>query len=294
MKRFFFMIILICAFVMCSCSVTNTQTQIAATTLPVYEFATYLCEDTPLCITRLVTESVSCLHDYTLQTKQMRAAESAHTLLLSGAGLDDFLDGIATQATVTVDCSYDIDLICGINESDHEHANKNEHHHEQDPHIWLSPTNAKIMAQNIYDGLSMQYPEYQDTFHANLIELCNKLNALEQYGKEQLNTLSTRNLITFHDGFAYLAQAFDLTILHAIEEESGSEASAGELIEIIKLINANEINAIFTEINGSTSAAEIIAKECGIKVFQLDMCMGEQNYFDAMYHNIDTLKEALE
>lgn len=44
--------------------------------------------------------------------------------------------------------------------------------------------------------------------------------------KTSLESLSCRELITFHDGFSYFADAFDLTILRAMEEEAGSEASA--------------------------------------------------------------------
>ena len=294
MKRLLFYIVLLYALGIAGCSSENQQTEIAATTLPVYEFATYLCQGTPLTVTRLVTENVSCLHDYTLQTRQMRAAESAQLLILSGAGLDDFMDNIATQAHVTVNCAEGVALICGEEEHDHEQSTTHGHHHEEDPHIWLSPANAKTMAENIYKGLSAQYPEFKTTFQNNLDLLNQKLDALEQYGNKQLKDLSSKDLITFHDGFSYLAQAFDLTVLHAIEEESGSEASAGELIEIINLIEDHHIHSIFTEANGSVSAAEIIASETGATMFQLDMCMGERGYFDAMYHNIDTFKEALE
>ena len=51
--------------------------------------------------------------------------------------------------------------------------------------------------------------------------------------------------------------------------------------------------AIFTEASGSTSAAGIIARETGCGIFTLDMAMAGDSYFDAMYHNIDTIKEAL-
>ena len=82
--------------------------------------------------------------------------------------------------------------------------------------------------------------------------------------------------------------------MKAIEEESGSEASAKELIEIIRLIEDNQVKAIFTEINGSVSAANIISAETGVPVYALDMAMSGKNWFEAMYYNIDTLKEALE
>ena len=79
-----------------------------------------------------------------------------------------------------------------------------------------------------------------------------------------------------------------------MEEESGSEASASELKELILLVRQHQIPAIFTEVNGSSSAASVIARETGIETFPLDMAMSGSSWFDAMYRNIDTLKEALE
>ena len=90
-----------------------------------------------------------------------------------------------------------------------------------------------------------------------------------------------------------MAQAFDLTIAAAIEEESGSEASAKELIGMISLVQDQQIPAIFTEINGSISAPQIISAETGVSVHALNMGMGEADYFEMMHYNIDTLKEAL-
>ena len=53
------------------------------------------------------------------------------------------------------------------------------------------------------------------------------------------------------------------------------------------------MKAIFIETNGSVSAAEVISRETGVPIYTLDMAMGGDSYFDAMYHNIDTIKEAL-
>ena len=267
------------------------QVHIAATTAPVYEFTAQLCQGTDIKVQRLVTENVSCLHDYTLQVSQMRTIENAQMVAISGAGLEGFLDDALTSAHIMVDASSGIDLIC--NEHSDEHAHK-DHHHESDPHIWLSPANAKVMATNIYLALIEQYPQHSETFYQNLQALEIKFNTLSDYAQAELKDLSCKDLITFHDGFSYMADAFDLHILEAIEEESGSEASAAELIELAQLVKDNRLTSIFTEINGSTSAAEIIAAETGTKIYTLDMAMGDTGYFEAMYHNIDTLKEALE
>ena len=79
-----------------------------------------------------------------------------------------------------------------------------------------------------------------------------------------------------------------------MEEESGSEASASELKELILLVREHHIPAIFTEVNGSSSAASVITRETGVRSYSLDMAMSDANWFEAMLHNIDTIKEALE
>lgn len=294
MKKFaFFLTLFIILAFMAGCSSTSVPAQIAATTLPVYEFTGRICEGTGLSVTRLVTEEVSCLHDYSLNVRQVKAAEAAETIVISGAGLEEFLDDILLNADI-LDASASIELICP--EDDHEHKPEHEHeghHHDQDPHIWLSPENAKVMALNICAGLTERYPEYTDAFSTNLSGLISDLDTLQTYGEEALNSLGHREIITFHDGFAYFAQAYGLTILEAVEEESGSEASAKELIHLIEEVEHHGLSAIFTEKNGSTSAASVISRETGAELFSLDMAMAGDSYFDAMYHNIDTIKEAL-
>ena len=281
-----------CSFGGCSAA---PEAQVAATTLPVYEFTSRICEGTDISVARLVTESVSCLHDYALNVRQVRAVEAAEVVVISGAGMEEFMEDMLDGRT-TIDASKGVEL---IKPEEHHHDHEKEeshegHSHEEDPHIWLSPVNAAAMAENVCEGLSARYPEYAEEFKENLTELQADLAELHAYGEEKLGDLSCRELITFHDGFNYLADCYGLEILRAVEEESGSEASAAELIELIEEVEHHDLPAIFTECNGSVSAAGIIARETGAISYALDMAMGGDSYFEAMYHNIDTLKEALE
>jgi len=290
MKRILFLLFAL-LFLFTGCDTGTPAADIAATTLPVYEFTSRLCAQTPLTVTRLVTEEVSCLHDYSLNVRQVKAAEAADLIVISGAGLEAFLNDIMLD-TAIIDASVGIELLCPQESHDHDHEHEG-HHHESDPHIWLSPANASSMARNICKGLSQKYPQYQNIFCSNLEMLETELAALQDFGHAQLQNLSCRELITFHDGFAYFAHSFDLHILEAVEEESGSEASAKELIHLIEEVEHHNLPAVFTEKSGSVSAASIISRETGCHSFQLDMAMSGNSYFDAMYHNIDTIREAL-
>ncbi len=285
--------LLMAALLLAGCS-AGAQAQVAATTLPVYELTARLCDGTGISVARLVTEEVSCLHDYSLNVRQVKAAEGAACIVISGAGMEDFMGDILSPDK-TIDASEGIPL--REMAQGHVHEGEEEghegHHHEQDPHIWLDPLRARAMARNICRGLSARWPEQKTVLEGNLARLEQDLDALQAYGEQQLGTLACRELITFHDGFGYFAEAFGLHIIRAVEEESGSEASARELIHLIGEVRLHDLPAIFTEKSGSVSAAGVIARETGCGLYQLDMAMAGSSYIDAMYHNIDTLREAL-
>ena len=118
--------------------------------------------------------------------------------------------------------------------------------------------------------------------------------------------LPHRELITFHDGFQYFAQAFDLDILKAIEEEEGSEASAMEINEITQLVKEHQLPVIFTEVNGSDATANAIGRETGCQVWMLDMLMSGddvpqdwglekimEQYISRLKGDLETVREAL-
>lgn len=153
-------IISILALLLCGCSSNSQPADIAATTLPVYQFTAALCDGTGLQVVRLVTESVSCLHDYSLNVRQVKAAQGAELVVISGAGLEDFMEDVLTGKKI-VDASAGLSLLESCHDHDHGEGDHDGHEHEADAHIWLSPENAMVMARNIRDGLKTQYPPVQ-------------------------------------------------------------------------------------------------------------------------------------
>lgn len=265
---------------------TSGRAEIVATTAPVYQFVCALTEGTGLTVAKLVTENVSCLHDYSLNVHQVKLAEAAEIIVISGGGLEDFMADILEDSKV-------IDSSAGMTLKGCEGHEHEDHDHGYDNHFWLSPAYARQMALNICAGLSEKYPQHADHFSGKLSGLLIRFDELQAYGDSQLADLPCRELMTFHDGFAYFADSFQLTIVESIEEEAGSEASAQELKRLISIVEERKLPAIFTEINGSISAANIIAIHTGTEIYNLDMGMGALDYFSVMRYNIDTVKEAL-
>lgn len=266
------------------------KTHLLCTTYPVYLFTTALTQNADdVAVELLVDQQVSCLHDYTLTVADMRAIERADVIIMSGAGLEAFMaDALAQSDATVIDCSAGIDLLPS---SDHHHHDGDEDgpEHEDDPHIWMDPARAAQMLENIAGGLARATGRGYDEA---LARTAGRVLAL----KRPLATPGAA-LIPFHDGFQYFADAYGLELLKSIEEEEGAEASAKELAELIALVRDNDIPAIFVEKNGSRRSADVIARETGCKVYELDMVMSGQGtgiepYLEAMEQNLSAVEEA--
>ena len=272
---------------------------VLATTYPVYLFARTVAQGVEgVTVERLNTGSVSCLHDYTLSVDDMKKIEGADVIAMNGAGLEDFMDdALAASSAAVIDCSQGVALFENADHI-HEEGDGGHDHGHWDPHYWMDPGNAAVMVRNLQEGFALADPDHGDAYARNGEEAAGQLPSFAGDCTQALEGAEGAALITFHDGFHYFAQALGLPLLASIEEEEGSEASAAEIREIVSLIRTYEIPAIFTEVNGSDSTAQAIARETGVAVCPLSMIMsgdgdGLDSYCDAISANVETIANAL-
>ena len=271
---------------------------VVATTYPVYLFVRAVTDGVEgIRVERLNTGETSCLHDYTLSVNDMKLLERADVIALSGAGLEDFLeDALASSDAPVIDCSAGVELLENLShhhdEDDHDHDGHDHGHF--DPHYWMDLRNGAKAVETIAGALSELDPDHGEDYQGNLLDAVVLLEAWDSSLRDLMNgemEIKIPGLITFHDGFQYFCHAYGLPLLHSIEEEAGSEASAHEIVEVTELVRAHTIPVIFTEVSGSDATAKAISRETGCTVAQLSMVMdgpdGElSNYFDAMLNNM--------
>ena len=284
----FISLLLVLALGLCGCGAQRTaaaQDTIVCTTGQLAEMTRRVIADTALEqemeVSCVVTEPVSCLHDYTLSVRQMQLLERSAVTITVGLGLEDFM-----QQALRASNGAQIVASDGV-----EALPSDEEPGKSDPHIWLSPAACAQMARNIADGLAALYPADAARLRENAAAYAAEMDALLEYGNTALAGLSCRELVTFHDGFSYFAAAFGLTIAAAMEIEAGSEPSAKELEAVVDIVRADGIPAVFAEKSGTDDAAKLVARETGAAVYTLDMGLSGG---EAIRHNIDTIKEALQ
>lgn len=320
MRRLCLPALLVLCLVLSACTPAAQRTaedqgrQLLATTYPVYLFASEITRGVEdVSISLMIDQPISCLHDYTLTVQDMKALERADVILLNGAGLEEAMeDALETVAgTPQIDCSQGIALLEG-EEHDHDHDHGDDDHqesgflsghshdHESDAHIWMDPQRACAMLENLAQGLAQLDPDNAALYETNARLATEQVTQAYDLMKIALEPLTCRELITFHDGFSYFAEAFDLEILRAIEEEAGSEASARDVADIVAEIQYHSLPAIFTEVNGATATAGMIQRECGVEIYPLNLMMSRQEdltpgiaaYLALLQTNVNTLLEA--
>jgi zinc transport system substrate-binding protein len=139
---------------------------------------------------------------------------------------------------------------------------------DKDPHIWLSPRNAKTMVENISEALIKIDPLSQKYFKKNSIEYINKLDILDQEIKARLEGVKNRRFISYHPSWGYFAKEYNL-IQIAIEDE-GKEPSAASLAHIIDQTRAFNISIILVSPQFNIKSAEVVAKEVGAQIIIVD------------------------
>jgi zinc transport system substrate-binding protein len=216
-------------------------------------------------------------HTYAPTLNQLVAVKQAKLYVEVGSGVEfelAHMDGIveANRNMLVVDCSKGVELI------------------EDDPHIWLSPRNAKIMVENICDGLIQVDPQDRDYYIQNENEYLAKLDKLDTDIKSSLGGITNRWFIVFHPAWAYFAADYNLTQV-AIEIE-GKTPSPKDVADVVHEAKEHNIKMVFASPEFDVKGAQTIAEAIGGRVALIDPLA--RDYINNMYQVLSELVQGME
>ena len=186
-------------------------------------------------VRNMAAPSAGCLHDYQLQTADMKALSGADLFLVNGAGMEAFLPEItrALPDLPVVEASEGIDL---LKQGDAVEILEPEEEEEVNAHLWLDPSRAVRMAENLAAGLVRLLPSDEAAITANLEDYRSRLTVLDQQLRDGLKNLARRDIITFHEAFNYFAEAYGIEVAGVIAHEPGENPSTREIAETCDLV----------------------------------------------------------
>ena len=191
---------------------------------------------------------------------------------------------------LVVDCSKGIQMR-EMEEHHHEESGyEGEHYGGKDPHIWLSPGNARIMVENICNGLIEVDLRNEAYYTQNRDKYIARLDTLDSDIRVGLSEVTNRRFIVFHPAWGYFAKDYDLEQIPI--EVGGKEPSAKDIANLVQKAKEQNIKIVFASPQFNPRSAGIIAKEIGGRVVFIDSLA--KDYINNMRLVLDELLKTME
>lgn len=176
-----------------------------------------------------------------------------------------------------------------------------------DPHIWFDVELWQLSADYVTERLSEIAPEHAELFAENNGIYQEELVELDRYIQEQVTKIpeEKRFLVTAHDAFGYLGDAYGLEVIGLQGLNTQTEAATSDVSSLADFIVDNQISAIFIESSLPTRTIESLQEAVRDRNFQVEIggelfsdSLGDEsqdaeNYIKMYRHNIDTIANAL-
>ncbi|HHQ4602153.1 TPA: zinc ABC transporter substrate-binding protein ZnuA [Aeromonas veronii] len=234
-------------------------------------------------------------HDFSLRPSDIRSINSADLVVWVGPELEGFMakplanhpHALAlTQVegmplfNYAIQDSHDSHDHDDHDHAAHEHGDHDEghegHHHEGvDPHIWLGPTQAKVIAKAIASELGKLDPANQARYDANLAAFDTKVDAKDKVIAGQMKAVNEKGYFVFHEAYGYWERHYGMSSKGHFTVSPERRPGAKTLVDIRKALEEKQASCIYAEPQFSPAVIESVARNTGAKVLLLDE-VGEQ------------------
>ena len=230
-------------------------------------------------VTNLIDEETGCLHDYIFTKKDLERIKGADLFVANGKDMEAFVGNVSLgiPGLMVLDSGEDIQHI--IEKDDCENS-----------HYWMNTDNAAEQCEKIKRNLVRLDPQNAEIYEKNAAAYIEKLNALKAEMQTVIDSLSSKDIVVYHDSFDYFADQFGLNIVSAAKDNEKEYIGAIE-----------KTGCIFVQ-ESLVKSAELkrIVKQTGCDVYVLNTLtygksgeISKDAYFEAFRENGDLLREVL-
>lgn len=176
-----------------------------------------------------------------------------------------------------------------------------------DPHVWFDVQLWRRVTQHVGDVLARRDTARAEAYRSSADAYAQRLDSLHQYVMRQAKRIpeDRRVLVTSHDAFRYLGQAYDIEVRGLQGISTASEAGTQDVQTLADFVVTRRIPALFVESSVSPRGIEAVQAAVKAKGFQVQLggtlygdALGDRGtptgtYIGALRHNIDTIVQGL-
>ena len=240
-------------------------------------------------------------HEYELTPGDVAATARADLVVYLPTlqpSVDAAVDQQAGDHAFDAGAAADLDLVFSPDHGD-EHAGQDDDHGDgavTDPHFWHDPMRMAAVGDALAQRLGEVDPAGAAAYTANATGLRRQLGALDTEFRTGLASCASRDVVTSHSAFGYLAEAFGLHQVGISGLAPDTEPAPGALTDATTFVREHEVSTIYFETLVSPAVAETVARETGAQTRQLDPIEGltdtsqGHDYLEVMRSNLASLR----
>ena len=234
-------------------------------------------------------------HDFEPSAAQAARLRDASLIVANGLGLEQQLessiDGARRDGVTVYEVGEELDpLAITENHSEPGPAKEEHGHGSEDPHVWLDPERMATAASLVAGQLAATTGLDASGFQSRAATYADSALAAQTEAIEILSVVPAdqRKLVTNHDALEYFANRFNLEVIGTVIPGGSTmaEPSAADLSELVELIKANNVRAIFSESTVSAKLIATVSREVGSRVQVVELStdtLGEPGSDTATY-----------
>ncbi|WP_415760944.1 zinc ABC transporter substrate-binding protein ZnuA [Pseudomonas sp. CP4] len=221
-------------------------------------------------------------HNYALRPSDVRKVQSVDLLYWIGPDMEGFLPRVLSgrsQPSVAVQDLPGLKLrhFGADNHSHAEEADEHDHDHRPgslDAHLWLSPLNARVIADKMAADLSAADPANAQRYQSNAKAFDERLDALDQRLKKRLANVEGKPYFVFHEAFDYFEDAYGLKHAGVFAVAAEVQPGAQHVAAMRKRLQEVGKTCVFSEPPLRPRLAETLVTGLPVKLAELDALGG--------------------
>jgi zinc/manganese transport system substrate-binding protein len=166
-------------------------------------------------------------------------------------------------------------------------------HPQGNPHYWLPPANARIVAREIAQRLMQLDPEGRAGYEKNLASFNARVDAKEKEWAPEVAKLKGVKVATYHKSWSYVSHWLGMEEIGYVEPKPGIPPDPQHLSRLIAAMKQDGAKLLLMEDFYNKSVATLVAEKAGAKLLDLPTDVGARPEIKDWFTLVDAVVKAL-
>ena len=166
-------------------------------------------------------------------------------------------------------------------------------HPQGNPHYWLPPENARIIAREIAQRLQQLDPEGAATYAKNLAGFNARADAKEKEWAQLRSRFKGLKIATYHKSWTYVSHWLGMEEIGYVEPKPGIPPDPQHLARLISVMKQENAKLLLMEDFYNKGVASLVAEKAGAKLLDLPTDVGARPEIKDWFTLVDAVLKQL-